>query len=228
MSSHESSAATTEIAVASKAGGKEMPLAPKIGSKPDYSPKATAKSMSESKIARATSANAAAATGTEFSGVFSTETRKPAVRSTNPEAKESRAATRTNAEETVPKIEENDIVGETKTDKEITDDISVKETCTKTATKAEADETSTNENADESKKPMTWVDPNNPANFIPPGWMSREEYDKKRKIVEVGQRKRFAAIEPKEVLALIVIQLYSFSFEKTIVLNSLTLALFSI
>lgn len=29
-------------------------------------------------------------------------------------------------------------------------------------------------------KPMTWVDPKNPANFIPPGWMSREEYDKKK------------------------------------------------
>ena len=50
----------------------------------------------------------------------------------------------------------------------------------------------------------TWVDPENPANFIPPGWMSKADYDKQRKIVENKQRRKFAAIEPKKVSGFIV------------------------
>ena len=210
MSSHESSAATTEISVASK----ELASAPEIGVESDSSTKATAKSISEATDVCATSA-AGAATGAGSSGISSTETRKPNVNSaagkTNPEAKNSRAGTESDSERTAPKGEDRRLVGET------TGGTNTKET----DTKAEPDETSTVENADEpavDEKPKTWVDPDNPANFIPPGWMSREEYDKKRKIVEVEQRRKFAAIEPKEVLPRLSCL---FQFEKIIVLYSL-------
>ena len=65
------------------------------------------------------------------------------------------------------------------------------------ATKSNAAETSAVESPAKTK-PMTWVDPNNRANFIPPGFMSKEEYDKKRQNFEVDQRK--TTIEPKKVV----------------------------
>ena len=55
-----------------------------------------------------------------------------------------------------------------------------------------------------SSAEKTWVDPENPANFVPPGWMSKADYDKERKIVETEQRKKFATIEPKKVPGFIV------------------------
>ena len=55
-----------------------------------------------------------------------------------------------------------------------------------------------------SSAEKTWVDPENPANFIPPGWMSKADYDKERKNMETKQRRNFATIEPKKVPGFIV------------------------